>query len=74
MSRRHVHFHKARQTALLHVHKKWLVRSAIVSALDDADFDNDTDKARFTTDLAIMKTDDNIECFDRFAGVLLSNL
>ena len=54
-----------------------IVRSAIASALDDADFDNDTDKARFTKQLAantldaIIKTDDNIECFDRFAEVLL---
>ena len=56
-----------------------IVRFAIVSALDDADFDIDTDKARFTKELAadlldaIMKTDDNIECFDRFAEILLSN-
>ena len=55
------------------------MRSAIASALDDADFDIDTDKARFTKELAadlldvIIKTDGNIECFDRFAEVLLSN-
>ena len=56
-----------------------IVRSAIASALDDDDFDIDTDKARLTKELAadlldaIIKTDDNIECFDRFAEVLLSN-
>ena len=52
------------------------MRSAIASALDDADFDIDTDKARFTKELAadlldaIIRTDGNIECFDRFAEVL----
>ena len=75
-------FHKAHQTALFHVHKKMasgIVRSAIASALDDADFDIDTDKARLTKELAadlldaIIKTDDNIECFDRFVEVLVSN-
>ena len=41
------------------------MRSAIASALDDADFDIDTDKARFTKELAadcldaVIKTDDN---------------
>ena len=55
------------------------MRSAIASALDNADFDNDTDKARFTKELAadlldaIIRTDGNIECFDRFAEVFLSN-